>query len=987
MGEHRHGSSLDFNGIHQEMIDNKIDAFSKAFLGMTVGCARCHDHKLDAISQADYYALAGVFMTPRWTPRDIDASARHAEAIEALRGLRDEIRNAIARAWQRPESLVALRPERLREWARANHGALSKLKLDDIGYPIAKLASRTVWGRSRAIDARAESAGTRLSISDDDSVIATGDAIPDKDVYTVRLLVGPGRIDRIRLEALSDPHLPSGGPGRTGHGNFVLTQIGVTVRAVPAGEEAIDGQRGLTMAEVEPERSIKLVAASADFSQAGYPIEGAIDDSPATGWGIGGIAGMNVDRVATFECGEPIELARGGVLTVTLRHDYGSGHVLGRLRVSVGANQVIGPAAPGGSLGVEGSVEVAREFRELSRVWLAERQRRMKANEAFEVLTDFGVEGFPEGWAVEGLGFRHGYVGDGTPLVALDGERLVDRLLRRGYHTHALSSKLSGAIRPPRPEALTRPRVAIQVAGGEWAGRIDVPQNAFNDEAVTFFDPAAGATWQGIGAKPLKNGVTRVLTEFATATLHPNFPPRTGVARAGATRLPDNDLGRDKRSWLSVTAIVAHETGGAPEGTLDPFVTLFADHDASGLDPWQPVSEWLVGAVDRWCRSELRAGDVELVNWMLANGMLPADRGSLGEVAGLVARYREIESAIGYARSAMSMDERHVEPVDYRINIRGNVDDEGAAVPRRFLEVFSQGRPTPRGDGSGRSELAEMLSSGANPQVARVFVNRLWGWVFGTGLVATPSDFGKLGDPPSHPELLDRLAIEFQQEGWSTRRMLRRMVTSRAFRQSGVVDPKGAELDPGNRLLHHYPTRRLEAEAIRDSLLAVSGRLDRRLYGPPINPYRVAEDAAKRLYSGPLDGDGRRSIYMTMSIMEPPKFLVGFNLPDLKLPTGRRDVTNVPAQALIMLNDPFVAAMAGHWGERLVGDGSADPAERIDRMFRAGLGRKPDADELAAWVEVATNIADSGSDPMTQPVVWTELAHAMFNTKEFIYYR
>lgn len=541
--------------------------------------------------------------------------------------------------------------------------------------------------------------------------------------------------------------------------------------------------------------------------------------------------------------------------------------------------------------------------------------------------------------------------------------------------------------------------MAIRVAGGDWAGRIDVPQNAFNDEAVTFFDPAAAATWQGIAAKPLKNGVTRVLTEFATATLHPNFPPRTGVARSGATRLPDTDLGRDKRSWLSVTAIVAHETGGAPEGTLDPFVTLFEDNEASSsdaasgpgeasdFDPWQRVSGWLVGAVDRWCRSEMRAGDVELVNWLLANGMLPADRGALEEVAGLVARYREIESGIGYARSAMSMDERHVEPVDYRINIRGNVDDEGAAVPRRFLEVFSRGGSISRGDASGRLELAETLAGGANPQVARVFVNRLWGWVFGTGLVATASDFGKLGDPPSHPELLDRLAIEFQLDGWSTRRMLRRMVTSRAFRQSGVVDPKGAELDPGNRLLHHYPTRRLEAEAIRDSLLAVSGRLDRRLYGPPINPYRVAEDAAKRLYSGPLDGDGRRSIYMTMSIMEPPKFLVGFNLPDLKLPTGRRDVTNVPAQALIMLNDPFVAAMAGQWGERLVADGSADPAGRVERMFRVALGRKPDADELAAWVEAATTIGDSGSDTMTHLAVWTELAHAMFNTKEFIYYR
>ena len=150
-------------------------------------------------------------------------------------------------------------------------------------------------------------------------------------------------------------------------------------------------------------------------------------------------------------------------------------------------------------------------------------------------------------------------------------------------------------------------------------------------------------------------------------------------------------------------------------------------------------------------------------------------------------------------------------------------------------------------------------------------VNRVWQWVFGTGLVTTPDDFGRLGDKPSNPELLDWLARDFMRQGWSTKQLVRQLILSATFRQSGVVSEAARQRDPANRRLHHYPTRRLEAEAIRDAMLAVSGRLDAKLYGCPLNPSRPAEDAAKRLFSGPLDGDGRRSLYLTMSIMVPPE--------------------------------------------------------------------------------------------------------------------
>jgi hypothetical protein len=173
-------------------------------------------------------------------------------------------------------------------------------------------------------------------------------------------------------------------------------------------------------------------------------------------------------------------------------------------------------------------------------------------------------------------------------------------------------------------------------------------------------------------------------------------------------------------------------------------------------------------------------------------------------------------------------------------------------------------------------------------------------------------------------------------------------------------------------------------------MLAVSGRLDPRLGGRPIRPHRFLEDPAKRLFAGPLDGEGRRSIYLEMSIMAPPPFLVGFNLPAPKIPTGRRDVTSVPAQSLILMNDPFVVAMADHWAGRIVADGRSQPAERMAAMFREALGREPGSEELSLWVAAAAEFAAPNATPaalLADRTAWKGVAHALFNTKEFIHHR
>ena len=253
----------------------------------------------------------------------------------------------------------------------------------------------------------------------------------------------------------------------------------------------------------------------------------------------------------------------------------------------------------------------------------------------------------------------------------------------------------------------------------------------------------------------------------------------------------------------------------------------------------------------------------------------------------------------------------------------------------------------------------------------------------------TPDDFGHLGEKPSHPELLDHLAHRFVNEGWSLKRLIRYLVCSATWRQSGVVDARAVRVDPENRLWHHRPMRRLEAESVRDAILAVSGRLDDRLYGPPRDPYRTAEDATKRLFAGPIDGDGRRSIYTTMTLMEPPRFLSLFNQPIPKLTTGKRDVTNVPDQALALLNDPFVIAMARYWAQQVLHDDASTAEDRAARMFTCAMARPPKAEETMRLVQLAQRSAELRGENknalLSSPAAWQDTAHAIFNLKEFIY--
>jgi hypothetical protein len=313
--------------------------------------------------------------------------------------------------------------------------------------------------------------------------------------------------------------------------------------------------------------------------------------------------------------------------------------------------------------------------------------------------------------------------------------------------------------------------------------------------------------------------------------------------------------------------------------------------------------------------------------------------------------------------------------VDERIFIRGNYKTPGEAVPRRLLEALAGPAPIKSAYGSGRLELANQIADPKlNPFFTRVFVNRVWHYLFGRGLVGSVDNFGVLGETPSHPELLDALADQFASDGYSVKNLIRRLALTEAYRRSSRPSVEALRTDPENLLLQHARVRRLEGEAIRDALLSVSGRLDAKMFGPSVLVHLTDfQQGRGRPSSGPIDGAGRRSVYLSVRRNFLSSFLLAFDAPIPFSTVGRRSVSNVPAQALILLNDPFVHQQAEIWAKRMLAETST-VEERVERMYLAAYGRVPSATEAAACREFVKG--DGG---------WANLAHVLINAKEFIF--
>jgi hypothetical protein len=304
----------------------------------------------------------------------------------------------------------------------------------------------------------------------------------------------------------------------------------------------------------------------------------------------------------------------------------------------------------------------------------------------------------------------------------------------------------------------------------------------------------------------------------------------------------------------------------------------------------------------------------------------------------------------------------------------------GEAVTAGFPAILHEPREGENELAPTRTRLAEWVANPDNPLTARVMVNRIWQQVFGAGLVITASDFGKNGASPSHPELLDWLATQFVRKQWSIKATIRLMLTSAAYRQSSmVVSAKANEADPANQLLWRMNRKRLEAEAIRDSILAVSGALNSEPGGPGVFPPLPDVVANVRIKEKPIwetsgsDDAVRRSVYIFQRRQLQVPLLNVMDAPDANASCERRSVSTTATQALTMMNDPFVIGQVREFALRLEKSLGPDPRERVRAAFVSAYGRPPVPEEVEKALRL---VREDGLEA---------LCRVLFNSNEFLY--
>ena len=526
-----------------------------------------------------------------------------------------------------------------------------------------------------------------------------------------------------------------------------------------------------------------------------------------------------------------------------------------------------------------------------------------------------------EEWYPEGNGLLELPAAPGAFAVEPEGPRVLKGIYPAGVYTHLLSTRHRGVLQSARFDLDGEFELWFRALGGGGARLRYVVQDYPRAGTVYPITQLAdgGWSWQQLD-----------LSYWDGDSVH--------LELSTGRDTPVEVRGGD-RSWFGVRDLVLRPRGaGPPAEQPSPLGrALAAAEPASRAELAETAARLVRSAVDAWARNAATDAEALLLDACLRAGLLPNTVEALPAVAELVRAYRELEGRVPLPTRVPGLIE--ADAADWPLYERGDHRRPGRPVPRRFLEVLDPEPFSPAA--SGRLELAEDLLRADNPLTARVIVNRIWHHLFGRGIVATPDNFGRLGSEPSHPELLDYLASRMVARGWSIRDTIRFLVTSKTWQLDSSPPPGAREVDPENVWLTHARVRRLDAEALRDSLFAVAGELDERMYGPGF---------------GANSGAPRRGVYVEVRRNALDAFLQAFDAPVPFATAGARPATNVPAQSLALLNGPLARDLASRWGSEVLADGQhGSDAARLARMFESATGRVPADIELVALQDYAAD--------------------------------
>jgi hypothetical protein len=879
-----HVTSDEGGAINEEyLLEYAVDRANttgEVFLGLTVGCARCHDHKFDPITAEDYYSLIAFF-------NNNEEPGIYSQVPDPYRALEPYIEVPQPEDRERIEQLEgvlsALRAERETPTAEES---------EQIAPFVEALRSNGNWRwETPRVRTAVSEAGVELTAQPDGSVLAGG-ANPAADVQTFTLETESTGLRSIMLEALDDPTLPQGRVGRAANGNAVLR--GISAEVVSRADPTLRRQLDFTWAWADVEQE-----------EGDFRVTNALRSDDDRVWAVAAhlIPG---GRNALFVTREPFGFEGGSDIVVRLDYDTSyAEHTFGRTRLRVGTAD-------------ESALD---RLPHATTNWYI----------TGPFLTSDGEEAYTTAFGPEEAG----------PLAF--GKRYGPFQWR-----HA----------PGVAEA--QPVTLAQGIGAEYIGREIYAPTARNLELSLGSDD---------GIQVYHNG-----------TLVHERRINRGVA-------PDQDqVTLSLQPGLNTLVCKVVNTGGAGgiyhRATADPNEM---PHDAVFFvfpeDRLNPAR--LARANDAW-RSMYSPRFLELTSQ-------------------LQTAESEYQSVVKRIPRTMVMKDRAM-PRDTYVMNRGQYDQPD--LNRKVFTAIPVMLGSLKSASANRLDLAEWLVGDENPLTARVVVNRYWELLFGRGLVETSNDFGMQGSWPTHPELLDHLAVDFRDNGWNHDRLMRMLLTSATYRQRSTVNPEARAVDPDNTLLGWYPRQRLTAEQIRDQALYVSGLLVERSGGASVKPYQpeglwreVAMPSSNTREFSRSDGDGlwRRSLYTYWKRAAPPPSMLTLDAPTREYCAGTRRIsTNTPLQALVLWNDVQFVEAARMVAERTLRQATTDRS-RMELLHRRLAGDRPSLSAMQAMQEAlvsyrvrylaspedAMKLIGVGESPVPDDIPaselasWTMLANAL----------
>ena len=852
-GFHRNHVITDEGGaINEEYLveyaADRTATTGAVFMGLTVQCARCHDHKFDPVSQEEYYSLFSYFNSneePGLYTQEQNAERAFEPYLQVPSAQQKRDQEEVAAL------LFALRTEMEKPSstdAEAFDGFLDN----------AQSKYGVSWAASEVISAT-NTNGAPMTLMDDGSVLATGE-VPDQENHSIVLHTQATDLRFLLLEALQDPSHFENRVGRAGNGNAVLSYI--EAEAVSLQDPSLSEKLHFTWAWADSEQP-----------NGDYDVVNLLTGSAATGWAVDAHNALG-GRNALLLTEQSFGFEGGTELRVTLFYQsVFAQHSLGRVRLTPGSIESKGLAAlPVADSRWYGTWPYAPE----------------KGKPGYDQV--FGPE------ASATLDPTKKYAPDDYSWVFVP--QIKDNEVNTNLPAGQTISFAGRRLYVPSDREL---ELSL--------GSDDGIQVYLNGEMVfeNRIDRGAAADQERVKLK-LTAGVHTVVLKIVNTG---------GIGGMYWKVLPPVDELQKSMVW-SLTPDRVRILGAG--------------------DLTQQLSE----------------------DWRTQHS--PVYREKMERSDSLQASLDEIVASIPLT---MVMKETEM-PRETFVLMRGAYDlpDKERPVTRGVPKALGA---LPEGAPNNRLGLGMWLTAPENPLLARVTVNRFWETIFGTGIVATSADFGLQGDWPTHPELLDWLALEFQESEWDVKAIVKTMVMSRVYQQASRLRPEVTAVDPENRLLASYPRRRLGAEEIRDQALFVSGLLVEEFGGPSVKPYQpdglwqevaMLQSNTRFYQQGEGDDLWRRSLYTYWKRAVPPPSLLTFDAPTREFCITARGTTNTPLQALVLWNDEQFVEAARVLAQRVLMEDLPAPSERVQQvktmdwritqMFRRCTGRAPEAEEMVS---------------------------------------